>query len=169
MDASKAGACHLQLIVDSSSIMKTPASAWTFRIDWAPLVTAKGQWYHVKLTDVETGKRHTFRTPDDLPGVTLLNREVREKVGDTFSVQIRLVDRDGVGEWSETSEVLSVAKASPNWVTVYTVSRKAPVEKCGDVAKRHGSVLDRFMAKFRRSCLTDVAKRHGSVLDPLHV
>jgi len=192
MDASKKGACPLKLIVDSSSIMKTPASAWTFRIGWAPLVTAMAArgpaWralvstvrYDVKFICVETGKSHTFRTPDDLPGVVLQNDLVRKKVGETFSVRIRVLNSDGLGEWSETSEVFSVAKPSsylplatiparpqapkrappsPSELAKelgglealpYTARRDDPVKKCGGATKRQGSFLDRLMSKFRR-------------------
>jgi len=116
MPASQEGSCPV--IVDSSSIMKAPASAWSFRIGWAPVAPADSQStiirYQVQLICVETGKRHAFYTPDDLPSVVLANREVRQKVGDAFTVQIRVLRSDNVGVWSEASEVFSVAKSSPN-------------------------------------------------------
>merc|ERR1719377_383299 len=76
----------LMVLVDSSSIIKAPASAWSFRIGWAPVAQAADSQstiirYQVQLTCVETGKRHAFYTPDDLPSIVLSNREVREKVG----------------------------------------------------------------------------------------
>jgi len=183
MDASKKGACPLELIVDSSSIMKTPALAWTFSIGWAPLVTV---WrcarvstvrYDVKFICVETGKSHTLRTPDDSPGLVLQSDLVRKKVGDNFSVRIRVLNSDRIGDWSEKSEVFSVSKPSSNlplstippWPQTalpspsefakefaglealpYTAERDNPVKKCGDATKRQGSFLDRLMSQFCR-------------------
>lgn len=107
------------VLVDSSSIIKAPASAWSFRIGWAPVAQAADSQstiirYQVQLTCVETGKRHAFYTPDDLPSIVLSNREVREKVGDAFIAQIRVLRSDNVGDWSEASEKFSVAKSAPN-------------------------------------------------------
>lgn len=179
MDACQEGTCSSHLIVDSSSIMKTPASSWTFRVSWTSpkVATVSGQSsvrYDVQFIGEETGKRHTFRTTDDLPGIILPNRMVREKIGDTFTVQIRILNNDGVGEWSDRSNVLSVAKPSPNQVKQarrpqqslsptsatrpvvlealpYTAARKVPVKKCGDAAKCRDSFLDRFISGFYRS------------------
>lgn len=185
MPASKEGS--RPSIVDSSSIMKAPVSAWSFRIGWAPFASAQSQStiirYQVQLICVETGTRHAFYSPDDLPSVVLANREVREKVGDAFIVQIRVLGSDNVGEWSEASEVFSVAKSSPNLSLAlasalprplsaprrkptveafpYTDTKKAPVKKreeeCGGVTKRQRSV-DRVAPKFHRPVATASVK-----------
>jgi len=186
MPASKEGS--RPSIVDSSSIMKAPVSAWSFRIGWAPVAPAESQStiirYQVQLICVETGTRHAFYSPDDLPSVVLANREVREKVGDAFIVQIRVLGSDNVGEWSEASEVFSVAKSSQNLSLAlasalprpssaprkkptleafpYTDTKKAPVKKreeeCGGVTKRQRSV-DRVAPKFHRAVATALVRK----------
>jgi len=179
-DASKEGACPLKLIVDSSTIMKTPASTSTFRIGWAPLLTARAARvnpvrYDVKFICVETGKSHTFRTPDDLPGVVLQNALVRKKVGATFSVRIRVVSSDGVGEWSETSEVMHaffVAKPS-SYLPLATIAARPKTPKRAqpspsELAKElEGLEALPYIAKTDtpvKKC-GDATKRPGSFLD----
>lgn len=128
---SKVDSSIVKSKVDSSTVMKTPASAWTFRIAWAPVKAVTGESsvrYDVQFNGWG-GKRHTFRTVDDVPGIELPNRIVREKVGDTFTVQIRIlhVYSNGFGEWSEASKPFSVAKPSPSDFMVAPVSKpKSP-------------------------------------------
>jgi len=155
--------------------MRFPASAWSFRIGWAPVTPGDSLStivrYQVQLTCVKTGTRHAFYTPDDLPSIVLANREVREKVGDAFTVQIRVLRSDAVGEWSEASEEFSVAKSSPNLslalasalpqpslaarkkpaldASPYTDTKKAPAKKCEE--ELWGVVQAKLLAKRQRS------------------
>jgi len=183
MDDSKEGSSPLHVKVDSCTIKKTAASSWSFRLAWAPIMAVNGKSavrYDVQFVGKNSGKRHTFRTADDTPGIVLPNRLVREKVGDEFTVHIRTVlmiddNVHSVGEWSEVSSVLSVAKPSPsqNLMTAtprpsptppspsspvlealpYGATRKVPakpVTTCGNAAKRQRSVFERLMSGFRR-------------------
>lgn len=159
--------------------MKSVASSWTFRLAWAPTVSPNGETstrYDVQLIGWG-GKRHTFRTPDDMPGIVLPYRLVREQVGDTFTAQIRVLNLQGVGVWSEVSSVLSIAKPSPTNAMVspkpllvvpkspsspkelalealpYVATRKAPAKpakKDGNAAKRPGSIFERLISGFKR-------------------
>lgn len=190
MDASKEGVCHLRSIVDSSSVIKTPASPWTCRIDWAP-VTANDQsafyklaWtnlhftrYDVKFTCPQTGRRLTLRTPDDAPCVVIQNRLMRQKVGDTFTVQIRVLNSEGIGQWSETSEVLSVAKPSPNLplgkISARPQTQKLALPSPSELAQECGG-LEALPYTVTRNTVTrkapakgcgDTARHQGSVLE----
>jgi len=132
IDDSKAGSSPPHSKIASCTITKTPASSWTFRLAWKPMLVVSGNSamrYDVRLVGEENGKRHTFRTADNSPGIVLPNRVVRDKVGDTFTVQIRIVNPDKgheVGEWSETSTIHSVAKASPGQMMVTATPRPPP-------------------------------------------
>jgi len=168
--------CSLK--VDSTTIMKSIASSWTFRLAWAPTVSPNGESstrYDVQLIGWG-GKRHTFRTPDDMPAIVLPYRLVREQVGDTFTAQIRVLNLHGVGAWSEVSSVLNIAKPSPTNAMVvpkpfplpkspssqgeialealpYVATRKAPAKfakKDGNAAKRPGSIFERLISGFKR-------------------
>eukprot|EP00746_Dinoflagellata_sp_MGD_P163973 gnl/MRDRNA2_/MRDRNA2_92337_c0_seq1.p1 gnl/MRDRNA2_/MRDRNA2_92337_c0~~gnl/MRDRNA2_/MRDRNA2_92337_c0_seq1.p1 ORF type:complete len:192 (+),score=31.52 gnl/MRDRNA2_/MRDRNA2_92337_c0_seq1:81-656(+) len=176
---SQEASCWLELKVDASTIMKTPESSWRFRIAWAPVKSMTGEssmQYDVQFIGWG-GKRYTFRTADGEAGIVLPNRMIREKVGDTFTVQIRALSNHSFGEWSQTSRVMSVAKPSPNEVTAtprpesppallsgelaveafpYIATRKtATVKKCGKandaVKKCEGSLFERFVSGFRRA------------------
>merc|ERR1719420_613121 len=96
-------------------MMKSPASPWSFKIAWEPPVRANGCSkirYDVKFSSKEADKWHTFRTVDDEPDIELPDRVIREKIGEIFTVQIRILNSHGRGEWSEASRVFSVAKCS---------------------------------------------------------
>jgi len=109
--------------VDPSTIYKFAASSWTFRIAWAPVQTTTDPStvrYDVEFVGEQTGEQHTCRTPNNVPSIELPTRLFRGKVGDTFIIQIRVLNITttsrtyGVGEWSETSSAFSVARPSPS-------------------------------------------------------
>jgi len=107
--------------------------------------------------------RHTFHTSDDSPDIVLPNRLVQKEIGETFTVQIRMLNSNDVGQWSEVSHVLSLAKDSPLQVMKKprqqppSSSRTAQAKRCGDAAKIFGEpktpgfILGSFLSKFSRS------------------
>lgn len=171
---------HLK--VDSSTIMKerrTSTALESFRICWAPVERVHRQStsrYDVQLVGWG-GKRYTFQTADEEPSILLPTGVVQEKVGETFTVQIRVLNEwrgrgawrgRGVGEWSNKSRVLSVTKPSsltspqsPTAITSAPTSQES-LSKAKGSTKRPRSILDGFISKFcRRTAKASLAQSIG--------
>lgn len=158
IDASKETSCSSHFKVDSSTIANVGPISTAFdsfiRICWAPVGKAHRQFivrYDVQLVGWG-GKRCTFHTTVEEPSILLPTDVVREKVGETFTAQIRVLNRQGEGEWSDVSRVLSVTKPSPPTSPQSTLEAVsvAALSKAKGSAKRPGSILDSFISKFRR-------------------
>lgn len=109
---SKQGSSLRHLKIDPCTITSSMGPSFsTCRVAWSPMMAVTGQSavkYDVRFLSKDGGKRYTFRTADNLPGIVLPKWIVHEKVGREFTVQIRLVNQE-LGEWSGKSEVLSLS------------------------------------------------------------
>jgi hypothetical protein len=102
---------------------------------------------------------------------------MRQKVGDTFTVQIRVLNSEGIGQWSETSEVFSVAKPSPNLplgkISARPQTQKLALPSPSELAQECGG-LEALPYTVTRNTVTrkapakgcgDTARHQGSVFE----